>query len=275
MEIENKRLQRLRMKIDHLQYKVTWIPGKDNHEADALSRAPVRQAQPEDEIDEEDFYKCLTVNAVEEALDIQDLEDEFGQTQVDLHLEEIRRAAEEDEDYQLIKKNVLIDDYRAEVWPPKLEPFRKKKDELSIEDGLLVKSGEALVIPEALRSRYLDYLSMGHLSPEKAIQRARRSVWWPHMSNELHQRRRNCKTCVERSPSNPTEPLKPHEPALYPFQKIHMDMAFYGGKQWFIVVDQFSGWPMAKNMGKEALSKEVVQVLLDTFAIFGTPEVIY
>ena len=54
-EIENKRLQRLRMKIDHLSYSVEWIKGCDNKEADALSRAPSSRATVDDEIDEPHF----------------------------------------------------------------------------------------------------------------------------------------------------------------------------------------------------------------------------
>ena len=51
-EIENKRLQRLRMKVNHLSYDVIWVKGQDNVEADALSRAPASRPQPEDEVDE-------------------------------------------------------------------------------------------------------------------------------------------------------------------------------------------------------------------------------
>jgi len=59
-DIDNKRLQRLKMKVDHLQFTVRWIPGKENVEADALSRAPIHQATPDDEIDENN-----EINAVE------------------------------------------------------------------------------------------------------------------------------------------------------------------------------------------------------------------
>jgi len=51
-EIENKRLQRLRMKLDHLQFRVKWVKGKDNVEADSLSRAPCSRAKSDDELDE-------------------------------------------------------------------------------------------------------------------------------------------------------------------------------------------------------------------------------
>ena len=50
-EIENKRLQPLQMKIDHLSYCVKWIKGADNKEADTLSRAPSSQPADKDELD--------------------------------------------------------------------------------------------------------------------------------------------------------------------------------------------------------------------------------
>ncbi len=53
-EIENKRLQRLRAKLDHLQFTAVWIKGKDNTEADVLSRIQYRKAGTDDIIDNED-----------------------------------------------------------------------------------------------------------------------------------------------------------------------------------------------------------------------------
>jgi hypothetical protein len=52
-QIENRRLQRLRMKVDHLQFTVQWVHGKDSVKANALSRAPCTVATPEDEIEED------------------------------------------------------------------------------------------------------------------------------------------------------------------------------------------------------------------------------
>ena len=50
------------MKIDHLSYKVEWIKGADNKEADALSRAPSSQATAEDKIDEPHDELLAVVN---------------------------------------------------------------------------------------------------------------------------------------------------------------------------------------------------------------------
>ena len=59
-EIENKILERLRMKIDHLSYQVEWIKGSDNKEADAFSWAPSSWPTLDDEIVEpHDEVGCI------------------------------------------------------------------------------------------------------------------------------------------------------------------------------------------------------------------------
>ena len=52
-DITNKRLQRLKMKLNHLTFETIWIKGTENVEADTLSRHPWTQPEPEDELDEE------------------------------------------------------------------------------------------------------------------------------------------------------------------------------------------------------------------------------
>ena len=69
-DIANRRLQRLKMKIDHLTFETVWIKGTDNVEADSLSRHPCAKATPEDELDEEVFtaHTALAVLCFTEAL---------------------------------------------------------------------------------------------------------------------------------------------------------------------------------------------------------------
>ena len=50
-EIENKRLQLLRMKIDHLPYAFKWIEGTNNTVASAFFRAPSRRPMPDNQLD--------------------------------------------------------------------------------------------------------------------------------------------------------------------------------------------------------------------------------
>jgi hypothetical protein len=267
-EIENKRLQRLRMKIDHLQFHVTWIPGTKNEMADALSRAPVRQAVPEDEIDEEAAH----VNQV-----LHHHDEEITQLESDLMLQDILKAAKDDEGYLEVCK--WFEDGKSmpadgEKCPVHLKSFWNVREELSLDDGLLFKDGR-LVIPKGLRQRYLDNLINLHQGYVKMAKRARRSLWWPFMNKDVKALSQRCQSCVERSPSNKKEPEIAHEKAVYPFQRIHMDFCNYAGQQWLAIGDQFSGFPLLRRFGKEALSSDVIKYLKNVFENFGIPKTIY
>ena len=51
-KLDNPRLLRLRMKMQRYSFTAPWIPGKDNVEADAFSRAPCDAPGSDDELSE-------------------------------------------------------------------------------------------------------------------------------------------------------------------------------------------------------------------------------
>ena len=51
-KLNNPRILRLRLKMQRCQFAAVWVPGKQNIDADALSRAPVDKATPADELAE-------------------------------------------------------------------------------------------------------------------------------------------------------------------------------------------------------------------------------
>lgn len=278
-EIENKRLQRLRMKIDHLRYDVTWVKGSENIEADALSRSPSSRPEPEDEIDEDDQQMSMVVQTLfAEEYDLVETVD-VKDPLIKLLMEE----AHKDANYCKVKE-WLVSGFPSskETVPEDLVPYWLKRDQLCLEkNGLVLFIAERahehprLLIPEGLRQRTIDVLRNIHGHPSKMTSRARRAVWWPFMHSQLLQEHRKCKTCVEKSPSNPQNPDRPHEPAMYPFQKIHLDFADYAGRKFLFGADQFSGWPIAKELGKDAPTSKLIEALLPYFANHGIPSTIY
>ena len=78
------------------------------------------------------------------------------------------------------------------------------------------------------------------------------------MNAELQSEHRQCKTCIESSPSNPSDNLLVHEPTLYPFPQIHLDFGNYAGAQWLFGADQFSCWPIATCFGDTATADKLI-----------------
>jgi hypothetical protein len=190
-DFKNKRLQGLKMKIDHLKFEVQCVPGKRNKEADALLWAPIDQATVEVDIDKiENILE--SINAIN--VDLKEEFYEFNKEVSDLLIKKFEKEGEKDPDYQLLGNAVWAVDYWELI--VKLNPYVKYLDVLCIDDnGLIIKNTTNLVIPEGIRIWWIDYLQNLHPSPEKIIKRAKKYIRWVFINFYLKQRRRTWK-CV-------------------------------------------------------------------------------
>lgn len=68
--------------------------------------------------------------------------------------------------------------YKREKCPEALHDFWNFRDELTIEDGLILK-GDRIVIQPSLRQEMLEIIHQGYLGQEKCLLRARACVFWP------------------------------------------------------------------------------------------------
>ena len=79
----------------------------------------------------------------------------------------------------------------TEGWPahakqkPVLKNYVPEQATFPVKDGLLLKDTR-LVIPTAMRNDMLAKLHEGHPVVEKCISRARQSVWWPGLSQQIN-----------------------------------------------------------------------------------------
>ena len=68
--------------------------------------------------------------------------------------------------------------------PQELHTFWNYREDLSMENGLITK-GARLLIPSTLRRKVLEQIHDGHLGIEKCMLKARDSVFWPGISNDI------------------------------------------------------------------------------------------
>ena len=77
------------------------------------------------------------------------------------------------------------------ILPQELHTFWNYWEDLSMENGLITK-GARLLIPSTLRKKVLEQIHNGHLGIEKCMLKARESVFWPGISNDICETVKKC-----------------------------------------------------------------------------------
>ena len=82
--------------------------------------------------------------------------------------------------------------------PPVLQPFWTFREELTIEDGLILK-GTRIVIPTKQHKAILELLHEEHLGLNKCKLRTKQTVYWPGLNGQLKDLVLNCELCLKYS----------------------------------------------------------------------------
>ncbi|UYV63562.1 K02A2.6-like, partial [Cordylochernes scorpioides] len=255
LEDMTPRLQRLKMRMMRYSYQISHIAGKKQIVADMLSRKPMSKPH-KDELEEElsAYIQSIEFPATEERL-----------------LEISRKQKEDSLCSQLAK-------YCMSGWPknkrevdPALREYWQFQEDLTYQNGLLLR-GQRILIPKSLRKDILEKLHQGHFGINKCRSRAKESVWWLGISQEIERMVSSCTKCLkERKPKH--EPLMPSEFPIRPWQKVGMDLFYLNGRWYLIVCDCYSKYPEISLL-QNLTAQEVISRLKSIFARHGTPETV-
>ncbi|UYV79919.1 K02A2.6-like [Cordylochernes scorpioides] len=232
------------------------IPGKELLDADALSRQPLLTA----ERGENERQTSAHINAVLSSI-----------TDKDEMLTKIFEAQQEDTTLKAVVN------YLEQGWPDKkkmpqaLLSYWHVKDELGVQNGLLMRSCR-LVIPASMKLEILDKLHAGHFGITKTRLRARETVWWPGISEEIAETVRKCSVCIQEAVSK-HEPLIPTNFPTRPWQKIGMDLFKFENKWYLVVIDYYSRFPEVVQLDR-LTANVVVRSCKSIFARHGIPETV-
>ena len=251
------RVQRFRMRMMRFTYSISHVPGKSLYTADTLSRAPlVRPLNREEEKLEVDVQAY--VDSIVKYLPA--TED---------RLEDFRSQQQQDE----ITRQLIT--YCSEGWPEKsqlpgpLKVYWPERSDLTVQHGLLMK-GNRLVVPLPMRIDVLEKLHDAHQGITKCRERAKASVWWPGLSNQLEEVVKQCPICIKER-VNPAEPVIPSELPDRPWQKVAADLFELKGHPYLLVIDYFSRYTEVAKLSSTT-SPDVTVHLQSMFARHGIPE---
>ncbi|UYV64896.1 K02A2.6-like, partial [Cordylochernes scorpioides] len=250
------RLQRFRMRMMRFGFEIVHTPGKELLDADALSRQPLLTTEGGDD----ERPTSAHINAVLSSI-----------TDKDEMLTKIFEAQQEDTTLKAVVN------YLEQGWPDKkkmsqaLLSYWHVKDELGVQNGLLMRSCR-LVIPASMKLEILDKLHAGHFGITKTRLRARETVWWPGISEEIAETVRKCSVCIQEAVSK-HEPLIPTNFPTRPWQKIGMDLFKFENKWYLVVIDYYSRFPEMVQLDRLTASV-VVRSCKSIFARHGIPETV-
>lgn len=200
-EIENPRLQRLRTRLMAYNFTASWLKGALNHAADALSRHPCSKPSQGDDLAEYDLN-----NGEAHSISQMRASTEGSWESENLHLQELRRQAAEDPEYQDLKRVIKsgFPDAKNALPDPK-KKFRSIKEALSIDDDLVVY-GCRLLIPSSLRASMLSRLHEAHQGIARSQARARLTIYWPNIDQDIQNFVNGCRHCQDQTPGGKTNP---------------------------------------------------------------------
>ena len=165
-----------------------------------------------------------------------------------LFLDEIRKHTAEDPLMQKLAKAITI--HKWFYLEENLKPFKIVKDQLTIEDGIILR-GDRLVVPAQLQKKAIKNAHRSHQGIMKTTSLLRETLWFPGISRQAEDAVENGLPCQSATHGGTLhEPLKMSPLPDGPWQEISIDFCgpFPTGEYLLVAVDDYSRFPEVKIM---------------------------
>nr|XP_029711533.1 uncharacterized protein K02A2.6-like [Aedes albopictus] len=244
------RWQRWAVFLSNCDYEIQHVKGVRNVPADFLSRHPIGNDGSEE--DEDEAVSFLNFVEVETR-----------------SLVERKQIIVESRRDKLLSR---VAEYVKSGWPQMIQEedlkvFHRKRDELSVEEGVLLW-GYRIVVPTKLRKFLLDELHSVHLGIVKMKSLARSYFWWPSLDKEIEDMGKKCEMCMQQRPER-SDPISPWRLTSAPCDRVHVDHFSFRGAEFLVMVDRHSKWIEVFPV-RTLTSKETVEKISEFIGRFGS-----
>ena len=138
------------------------------------------------------------------------------------------------------------------------------------ENGLVTFENR-IVIPTSCRADVLQRLHGSHQGLAACRARARESVWWPNIGQDLKSLVLKCAHRRLHRPSQRHEPLQSTKLPDRPWARLAADLFDYKGRQYLVLVDYYNRWLEIEQL-VSTTSPAVCNKLMEIFASRGFPD---
>ena len=162
--------------------------------------------------------------------------------------------------------------------PAVLTPYFQLRNELTLDNDLIVRDDYRILVPESLRIRLLQMAHAGHPGIVRMKRKIRECYWWPGMDKEIEHFVRNCLPCQDSAKSAPKLHIEPYRIPLpdSPWEKLAIDItgpfdnAPHNMKFIVVLIDYYSKFPEILCT-TDITSARIIKWLKEIFARYGNP----
>ena len=158
----------------------------------------------------------------------------------------------QEDDVLALLKQVITQGWPSNVRevPKELQPYWTFREELTIEDGLILK-GTRIVIQSKKCEAVFKHIHEGHLGLNKCKVYAKETVYRPGLNNQLDNLILNCELCLKYSHAKCKQPHNMalgQEIPIHPWTKLVTDLFQFEGVSYLLVVDYTSRFPVMHKL---------------------------
>ena len=125
--------------------------------------------------------------------------------------------------------------------------------------------GQRLVVARSMRNELMKVVHSSHIGIDGCLRRARDSIYWPRMNEQLKDKISKCDVCLAHRPSQPKEPLQQHDFIARPWSKVGADSCVIDSRELLVVCDYYSTYIEVSRLPR-ATSSSIIRVLKEIFA---------
>ena len=250
-------MQRILFRTFPYNFSVCYLPGLKNQLADCLSR--VGGLQDSIKLPKLSIYQITSQhNARSDSL------------------QRLHEASQADETLVILKYTIQKGwPSSIKELPSEIQPFWTFWEELTIEDGLILK-GTRIVVPSMKQVEILKLIHEGHLGLTKCKLRAKETVYWPGLNDQLEKLVLNCQLCLKYLQSKckltPDMSLGQEIPT-FPWTRLATNMFHFKGDSYLLLVNCTSIYPIICKL-TSMIAQHVIGCLKVIFSEYGWPDTI-
>ena len=286
--------------LSQYQFSVKYRPGKNNADADVLSRI---HEPPDEQVITLDSVQAVCGSAVTtgggfvEILSmtqsvIDSVEDEDADS---LHhptwrdwKKKQRRDAIINRVIQIKEANGKITESDKRQYPTDMKIYSREWEKLFLRRGVLyrerVHQGDIvyqLVLPTSERQNALTGLheNAGHFGQDRTLEMVRERFFWPKMADDVIEKVKNCERCIRRKMTVPDRAPLVSVKTTQPMELVAMDYLTVEPSKGnieniLVITDHFSKFSQAIRT-KNQTAKTTAQALFKFFLDFGFPHTLH